>query len=259
MNNTFNTNRFMLLFKKQTMEHLKTYLMSLGVLAGIMALLFVFVYYVNDGKIYPQIQQVVFLNFMLLSGTIFTSMIFADLGDKKKAIPLLTLPVSHFEKYLVAWIYSFMIFLTAFVILFYAVDATAVSLGNLKAVVKNPVINVFSTNSMIWTAFPVYAALHSICFTGAIFFEKLHFIKTAFSFFLILIIVSLINYPLVRLIFNVDVENAPPFTSVRVNIDHGSWQIEPTHSSSIIAFIMIILVALVLWASAYFKLKEKEV
>jgi hypothetical protein len=259
MNNSFNFNRFILLFKKHTLEHYKTYLMSAGVLAGIMTLIFSFIYYSNEGNINLQIQQIIFLNFLLLSGTIFTSMIFSDLGDKKKAISFLTLPVSHLEKYLVAWVYSLVVFLVVFIAIFYLLDFTFLTMANVSKPVKIPLINVFSTETMIWSAFPVYAGFHSFFFTGAILFEKLHFIKTAFGFFLLLTVISILNYPLVKMIFNVEILSAPPFNFIRIQLDKQDWRIEPTESSSLIIFSMILLIALVLWTSAFYKLKEKQV
>jgi hypothetical protein len=259
MSNSFNFNRFILLFRKQTLEQYKTYLMSLAVLAGLITLSFSVVYYGNDGNIYPQIQQVIFLNFLLLSGTIFTSMIFSDLGDKKKAIPFLTLPVSHLEKYLVAWIYSFLVFLIVFIAVFYLLDVTFLTMANGSKPVKLPMINVFSTETMIWSTFPIYASLHALCFTGAIFFEKLHFIKSAFSFFLLFAVISIINYPLVKVIFGVEIASAPPFNSIRIHLDNQDWRIEATKTSSMILLAMVLLIAVVLWLSAYFKLKEKQV
>jgi hypothetical protein len=38
MSNTFNLTRFIRLFKKHTLEHAKTYLLSTGVLAGVTAI-----------------------------------------------------------------------------------------------------------------------------------------------------------------------------------------------------------------------------
>jgi hypothetical protein len=259
MNNNFSLNRFTLLFNKQALEQYRAYLMSIAVLAGILTLLMGFVFYISGNKIPLRAQGPIFLNFLILSGTIFTSMIFADLGDKKKAIPLLILPVSHFEKYLVGWLYSFLIFLVVFTSVFYIIDFSYIGLGNLKNPVKGEILNIFSPEENIWIVFPVYAVLHSIFFLGAILFEKLHFIKTAFCFFIVLIVLTLLNYPLVKLMFNVDVESAIPFASLGVNLSRQFWQIQPTPTGSMIVMVTILVMAVILWVSAYFKLKEKEV
>src|ERR1700735_3627414 len=107
MNNIFNVNRFCRVFIKHTVEHFKSYLMSLTVLIGVMLLGGSFITYMIFDSFMPiAMQSVLFVSILLLAGTIFTSTIFADMGDNKKAIASLTLPASHFEKYLVAWLYS---------------------------------------------------------------------------------------------------------------------------------------------------------
>src|ERR1022692_150129 len=104
MNNTFNIRRFRRLFVKHTVEHYKSYLMSLTVLMGVMILGGSFLIYMIEAPIDKGFQSAIFAMILLLAGTIFTSTIFADLGDTKKAVASLTLPASHFEKYLVAWL-----------------------------------------------------------------------------------------------------------------------------------------------------------
>ncbi|WP_449438391.1 hypothetical protein [Pedobacter steynii] len=182
MNETFNFTRFLNLFKKHTAEQYKTYLMSAGVLIGVLILILGFISYSTRGHMGPTIQAAMFINFLFFSGTIFTSLIFTDLGDRKKSIPALSLPASHFEKYLVAWIYSFVIFQLVFLACFYTIDYLVVAAWNASAEEKMELINVFSPDRKVWASFLIFAVLHSICFLGAVFFEKLHFIKTVFVF-----------------------------------------------------------------------------
>ncbi|MGZ3778849.1 MAG: hypothetical protein ACXVAZ_14400, partial [Mucilaginibacter sp.] len=115
MNDIFDPTRFSRLFIKHTVEHYKNYLMSLGVLIGVLSLgIGFFTYINNDEPMSMPIQTGAFAIVLLLAGTMFTSTIFADMGDKKKSISALSLPASHFEKYLVAWIYSFVLFQVVF-------------------------------------------------------------------------------------------------------------------------------------------------
>src|SRR6202012_5282589 len=112
-----------------------------------------------------------------------------DLGDKKKAIAYLTLPASHFEKYLVAWLYSFLFFLVIYTISFYLV---ALLLLNVKYVPgQSGVINLLQNQHLQIPL--IYAFLHAIAFWGAVYFNKLHFIKTGFVFFVCLGLLILLN------------------------------------------------------------------
>ena len=259
MNNTFNFSRFALLFKKQLVEQGSTYLMSTAVLLGILTIILGFSTYSNDGYISEKTQLAFMVTALFFSGVIFTSMIFSDLGDKKKAIPMLTLPVSHLEKYLVGWLYSFIFFLLIFFTCFYTVDALTVYVGNMHVVHKNEVLNLFSKELKPYYVIPIFALLHSAAFLGAIFFERLHLIKTAFSTLVFVFVIFILNQPLLKMIFKPEIRTAVPFANVGVVDGDHVWYIDSTKDSMHILGIVLILLTVVLWTSAYFKLKEKEV
>lgn len=259
MNETFNFTRFLNLFKKHTAEQYKTYLMSTGVLIGVLILVLGFINYSTHGHMGPVIQGAMFANFLFFSGTIFTSLIFTDLGDRKKSISTLALPASHFEKYLVAWLYSYVIFQLVFLGCFYAIDYLVISIGNANSPDKMELINVFSPDRKVWVSFLVFAILHSICFFGAVFFEKLHFIKTVFSFFIFIAVLCMLNPVLLHTIFQAEIDNGIPFNMVGLIINKENIYIEPTKTSYIIAATIAILISVILWISTYFRLKEKQV
>src|ERR1700712_4678815 len=123
MNNTFNIDRFMLLFKKRSVEQAKTYLLSIAVLTGMLFIILGFNSFTNRGHLDRNPQGIIFMFFLLLGGSIYTSLSFTDMGDKKMAIPALALPASHFEKYLVSWLYSYVIFQLVCVGVFYFADS----------------------------------------------------------------------------------------------------------------------------------------
>jgi hypothetical protein len=259
MNDIFNFTRFVRLFTKHTAEHYKTYLMSTGVLVGVMVLFMGFVTYSTRGHMGANIQGALFFNFLFFSGTIFTSMVFSDLGDRKKSVPALTLPVSHLEKYLVAWLYSFVIFQLIYLACFYAIDFIMITVANASVTDKNEVIHVFSADERYRLAFPMFAVLHAVCFIGSIFFEKLHFIKTVFSFFILLLVLGLLNPVLMKAIFQTEISDAVPFVSVEVILDNRPWQILPNETGNIILLVTSFLIVMALWLGTYFRLKEKQV
>ena len=80
--------------------------MSVTVLTCILLLGGSFMVFMLDVRMEQSLQLLLLGWVILFIGTIFTSTIFADLGDDKKAPGTLTLPATHFEKYLVAWLYS---------------------------------------------------------------------------------------------------------------------------------------------------------
>jgi len=258
MNNTFSFKRFAMLFQKHTLEHIKIYLLSLGVLTGLLFVVLGFMSYTNGGELSSKSQAVVFLFFLVFAGSIFTSLSFSALGDKRKAIPMLTLPTSNFEKYMIAWLYSFVIFQLVYLSIFYLVDVLVLSLST-PVEGKNQLAKLFHINGIEAGFFIVYTFFHALAIWGAVFYEKLHFIKTAFVFFACVIIIVLLNQLILKNLINTAILKSMPFQDLRFM--EGEQQIvlrtQPgfAHTMAVI----IVVCTLLLWCSAFFRLKEKEV
>ncbi len=257
MNKTFNANRFGRLFYKHTTEHYKGYLMALSVLVGVMVLGGSFIVYMMEMPIDKNFQTVIFMIFLLLAGTIFTSTIFAELGEKKKAIAWLMLPASHFEKFLVAWIYSFLAFIVIYTICFYSITLFALTIKQFPG--KPPMIfSVFE--QPVPFLFITYAFLHGFTICGAVWFEKLHFIKTGFVFFIALALLIFFNKLLLDNMLGINVEASPPFSNMRIIVDGTVSNLNVTKSQSVPYVIYLVSVlAVVFWIAAYYRLKEKQV
>jgi len=259
MKNILSFQRFFKLLNKHTKEQYKTHLMSMAVLVGILSLMMGIVAYFNGGEFAVNGQLGFFYIFLFLSGTIFTSMVFADFGDQKKSIPVLTLPVSHFERFLVGWVYSFLFFLVIFVLCFFIIDFIVISVGNINPLVKNELVSIVDKKDQFLIAFLIFGLLHATALLGAIFFEKLHFIKTAFAAFVILIVLQLINVPLINMFFSANKRMQPLFVGINLEENSRSFFITPSDFSNNIVITMFIGVTLLLWTAAFFKLKEKQV
>ena len=255
MNNIFNAKRFGRLFVKHTSEHFKTYFMSLSVLVGVFVLGDSFLYII-PGDIDIGMQSVLFVFVLLAGGTLFTSNIFADLGNPKRAIGTLMLPASHFEKFLVAWLYSFVIYCIVFTGLFYLALIFLVNLNHVPNQ-QSQVFNVFSHPAA--PLFLVFTLLHSISFFGAVFFDKLHFIKTAFCFFIVMAILTLLNTVFLRAIIGQHVKPAIPFGRIDILAGIKYVDVGSIRQSDHAVTYVIIAASLLFWAASYFRLKEKQV
>lgn len=257
MNKTFNAKRFGRLFIKHSTEHYKNYSMSLIALIGVMLLGGSFLVYMAGARMDIGDQWALFAMILLLAGTIFTSTIFADLGDKKKAIPWLLLPASHFEKFLVAWIYSFVVFIIFYTLSFYLADLFVLSIKPLEG--SPPEMFTISSNRAL-QIYLVYAFLHGVAIWGAIYFEKLHFIKTAFVFFISLGILILMNKMLLGAMLGRTVEAAPPFGTLRFTENGQLNNIMLSYKQQDNYFDYLVTgLAIIFWVAAYFRLKEKQV
>jgi len=196
---------------------------------------------------------------MLIGGSIFTSMSFIELGDKKKAIPFLTLPASHFEKYLVAWLYSYVIFQLVFMAGFSLIDSIVIHLGTAPVEERDQQMNVFLMDENFSVVFVIYALFNGLTLLGAVFFEKMHFIKTAVIFFICLIILVLLNNQLLNLFIGKSSQGNVPFQGAGLNEKTNFFRIYPDKSITQYGNYVIELTALLLWIGAFFRLKEKEV
>ena len=255
MNNTFYLPRFLRLLNKHTKEHYKTYLMSVAVLAGLLAATLGYSVYMGWLK-GGESKLAIFYLFLLLAGTIFTSMIFSDLGDKKKAISTLMLPVSHLERFLVGWIYSFVIFQLAFFTCFYAVDFVIMTLCK-YAHPNYRLLNLFNEDSKTLWIFLFFWFLHSVALMGSVFFNKLHFIKTAFVFFMLILLSILFNNIEIRYLFGAGFRGTIPFTGMIMSEDGQEFL-----SSGRYAYvwnICLMVATFCIWTAAFFRMKEKQV
>lgn len=262
MNNTFNLKRFGMLFKKHTVEHSKTYALSTAVLFGVTFLVLLFFSMMNKWHLSDQEQIIVLVFTMSGFGSIFGSMVFADLGDRSKVIPALMLPSSHFEKFLVGLIYSYFIFLIVFVASFCLADFIVVNIGD-HDLEEDKMINVFSnTGRRPVISFLFFTLFHAFVFWGSVFFKKLHFVKTTIVFFLCLGGLALINGLVLNMFLaaHTRFSASMPFNPIMIiNADNSYLaSLEPTEKMEMYGKVIFVVVVLLFWTTTYFKLKEKE-
>ena len=256
MNNVFNLRRFTQLFVNHTVANYRNYLMSFGVLMGILFLVMVFMASGKNFTLSESARQIYFSIFLFIGGAIFTTGIFSNLGDKRKAIAFLMIPASNFEKLLVGWLYSFVIFHLFYLAGFYMIDAIILSLGK-REVSPSTIMN-FDADFKYSTVLLAFAWLHSIAFFGALSFKKLHFIKTAFVVFVLMLAITLLNKASINLLIDSSVEVEEPFGSLTIYEGVKSYDLKRSELVWLVPYLSGCM-SLLLWAGAYFKLKETEV
>jgi hypothetical protein len=230
--------------------------MGLTVLLGVLLVGGSFLVYLIPAPIDINMQTLLFSTIYFLAGTIFTSIIFADLSDKKKAIGYLTLPASHFEKFIIGWLFSYVIFSLIFTGCFYLVLMLLLNLKHWPNQ-HTEVFNVFAEPMTL--LFVVFTLLHSIAMWGAVFFEKLHFIKTAFCFFIGIVVLTLMNTWFLEKLTGREVRTASPFSNIVFLENNRSVVVAGIRQNDILVVYVIIIGAMILWAAAYFRIKEKQV
>ena len=106
----------------------------------------------------------------------------------------------------------------------------------------------------------VYAFLHAIAFFGAVYFEKLHFIKTAFIFFIIMGVLIVMNKGILSALLGRTVDASPPFGNLHFANSGQTVDIQlgKQHNNPYLIYLIIVL-TFIFWTASYFRLKEKQV
>lgn len=259
MNNYFDLKRFRQLFNKHTSEHFSAYSMAMLALFGMMlSVVLFFSPTQNRGVLNVNFQRDIFLIFLWVSGSIFTSNVFADLGDKRKASSTLMLPASHFEKFLINWIYSYLIFQIVYIGIFYLVIFITSSLGNFQGKGFEIYDLRLDVRATCWI-FLFYMVIHAISFTGSVYFNKLHFVKTTLAFFGIFMLITLFNEPVLELILGRDVGAPMPFFRVVFEEGNDIYRLDVRRMQRFLLMIVPVAISAILWATTYFRLGEKEI
>ena len=272
MNNTFNINRFGLLLKRQWLDFGKIYLISLVVLLGIVVGFYTYSIpsplkdnnFDYDGNLDMRFRYGLFLILGFIFISVVASSYFALLGQKSRAILELMTPASVFEKFLAGVVYTAVISLFSYLLIFYLTDLAFVKYLNshldaFKGLLPNNAIvkPVETITHQVFTdegyrkycsyffAFPFL--ITSIFLLGSVYFNRFHYIKTALS---VMVFIGLASYLVVKLstwLMEGKVANYHHFRK-----EDKDW---------ILLLILLVtsIITLIIWTITYIRLKEKEV
>ncbi|MEO5909873.1 MAG: hypothetical protein ABIP95_03250 [Pelobium sp.] len=275
MNNTFNLKRFGLLIKRHWLEYGKIQLITLGIVAGVILLIYGFTYFgliknsfSNNSLNYTlklSFREPLFVILGLLLLTIATSQHFAPMGQKPKAIIELTLPASTLEKFLIGLLFSVILTILTYLLLFYLIDLAFVSkLKNMyqysevdtttsslvEVVNKRIQPSYFFERNFKLLPKPFYVVpffISSIFLLGSIYFNKFQYLKTMICLMVFFGIWGTFLAYTGEAIFN-------NLTMIRSAVDfNDGTKLEWGFT------ILLTVISMVLWAIAYVRLREKEV
>lgn len=280
MNQVFDFTRFRLLVIRHWMENRQRYLLSLGAIAGLLILWFVFFFMMNNGTtvIREEFQFGTYMFSLFVAGSLFASSLFAPLSSKGRGINYLSIPASHLEKLLVALLYGFVIFFICFTLVFYAVDWLILQITN-PIVASNwkehyptdvftpePVTNVFTVMDQRFDGTPafvfilmVYFSVQSVFLAGSVFFQKFSFIKTVlaglvigFAYWLVMYIILISMLP--------DGGFRDELSGFWIRTDSGMAMVKVPHwMITACKLFFVYCIPPLLWLAAWQRLKEKEI
>lgn len=256
MSQYFNLARFGHLLRKHAAEHARRYLMSIAVLIGGIVVVLGGLTYLTHRPLENELQTVLFMAGLLITGLLFTATVFADMGDMRRAASALLLPASHLEKYLVAWIFSLPVFLVVYLAVFLALDTLVLQwAGHNYPHLPHQLLDLTSSWRPLLTVVASYALVHALTLFGAIYFRSLHIIKISFAVLGLVALVIVLNSQMWKLL-EAQVRPSVPFGDVFVGRDYIS-RIDLPYQLQIVSVLPLVL-AVLLWAAAYARLTEKQ-
>ena len=257
MSQFFNISRFGRLFSKHTTEHAGGYLLATGVLLGGLGLVLGFVAYMSTEPVTPDMQAVIFGMGLLAAGSFFTSTVFALFGDKKQATAALLLPASHWEKYLVGWLYSLPIFLAVYVGCFFLMDSLVLQLGSGGRPAAT--VQLFSHESRLYVVLVAYAVVNAVFLWGSIFFEKQHFVRTAFGVLLAGVVLLAVNFNAMQALVGHKLGTVVPYSTMALQEGKQWYAINLPEAQSAWLGLVPLGLLLLAWAAAYARVTEKQI
>ena len=257
MSQFFNFARFGRLFSKHTTEQGGGYLLATGVLLGGLGLVLGFVAYMSSEPVTPDMQAVIFVMGLLAAGAFFTSTVLAFFGDKKQATAALMLPASHWEKYLVGWLYALPIFLAVYVGCFFLIDSLVLQLGSGGK--PTEMVRLFSGEGKLYYSLLAYAVVNAVFLWGSIFFTRQHFVRTAFGVLLALVVLVALNFQVMQALVGRKLGTVMPYSGMALQEGKVWYSIKLPEAQSAWFGLVPLGIMLLAWAAAYRRVTEKQI
>ncbi len=249
----FNMSRFGLLIRRQSLLHSNSWIIALVSVAGsIIFIAFMSLIFSRNDSWISSFNSFGVIAFFI-TGLVFASLSFSEMGTYTRSLQYVTLPASRFEKFFAAWLISSV---------FYFIAATIMLMFS-SAFVGLLSVLIFKGNFLMFQPFTMkfaetalaYFIAHSIFFLGAAWFRKAAFFKTLLTIFILNIItqvwwfiwIVIIINPF-RMIMNKDIMFLPPEHFITL---------EPMIKNTLIGtFVMLAVIFLI---TSWVRFKEREV
>ena len=253
MNQYFSPARFGRLLRKHLAEHAAAYALSSIVLLGGLLAVMSFLSYMSGGDGLSQSGQVALFTLGLLgAGSFFASTALAEYSQGSRAALALTMPASHLEKYLVAWLVSVPGVLVVFTAAFYLADWLVLAASGHPDRVVNLLLG---SKEWLLTTLVFFLLLHAVALWGSIFFRRQPLVRTGFLVFALVAALTLLNYQALGLLLGTKLGFSLPLSQVRLN--QGARLSLPESQEQWVGWVPVALVAL-LWPAAYARLTEQQ-
>ena len=263
MNDTFNIKRFGWLFKKTLLER-PAQLFGMTSLTLVVILLMYAI--LKSLSPWDVAQNGSFMIGLAGGGSFLASFVFNYFSSNAAGSSYLTLPASHFEKWLCAVLISVVLFTIIFLVFYRVVDTTFVASYHKSLDPKSPFYKEIY-NSVQILPYDEFVALQTyrmfVNFTGAILvgslcFNKAAYIKVALIVCGLFIAGTFLNGLIAQAVFD-NVDRALPYYGVFIPVGKEFGKIVlPSYASKAVSICILYIVPAILLVTAYVRLREKE-
>ncbi|MGI8636650.1 MAG: hypothetical protein ACR2KZ_14735, partial [Segetibacter sp.] len=178
----------------------------------------------------------------------------------------LTLPASHFEKWLCAVLITGVLFTTVFLAFYRIIDLTFVTMYHTALDPKSPfykqmyeAVQVLPYDGFVASkTYMMFVNFTTAMLVGALYFNKAAFIKVSLIVCGLFIAGSYLNYYIAKAVFD-NVDKALPYYAVFLTVGKEFGKvILPAYASKAVDICILYIVPAVLLATSYIRLREKE-
>ncbi|MGD1890218.1 MAG: hypothetical protein ACFB15_06430 [Cyclobacteriaceae bacterium] len=258
MNQHFNLTRFGLFLKYYWAENSRSYLISLGLVLGIMLLLMLPIVrstHYNDMLFF--LHALGWFGGVLLGGSLYTSTAFNAYASPERGVSTIMLPASRLEKF-AAILLAHLFFVVLIYLVGYWLHDSLVALAN-QAIPNDMRLYSAAPYEVLLTLGFSYAILQGAVFLGSLYFPKNSLIKTLGILLVVVVLTFVFNLSLAYH-FTGYPQNVMAFPFSPWNLFDGQRYLisYPSPISDVVkAFLGLVVVALV--GITYVRLKEIEI
>ncbi|MDQ2719370.1 MAG: hypothetical protein M3Z26_06355 [Bacteroidota bacterium] len=263
MNNTFNIKRFGKLLKKTLLERpMNTYGFT-GLILAVTLILYAVLKTLSGFDMAQRLTLFVGIT----GGSFFlASFAFGFFSTNASGSSFLTLPASHFEKWLCAVLITGVLYPLIFLIFYRIIDTSFVAIYHNSLDTASPFykqqyeqVYKFDLNGIIarniYIMFFIYTGAMLL---GALYFNKVAVIKVALVLCAVFIFAFGLNWLLAIGLFG-SIEDAAPFNHVAISAGKEIGSIElPSRVGKIFLYAIIVVFPAILWLLSFTRLREKE-
>ncbi len=263
MNNTFNATRFGKLLKKTLLERpMHTYGFT-GLVLVVVLILYAVVKTLSG---FDMAQKLTFFVGVTAGSFFLASFVFGYFSSNASGSSFLTLPASHFEKWLCAVLITGVLYPLIFLIFYRIMDSSFVAIYHNSLDTASPFykqlyerVYLFDLTGIVarnvYIMFFIYTGAMLV---GSLYFNKVAVIKVALALCTVFIFTFGLNWLIAIGLFG-SVEDAAPFNHValRAGKDIGSIEL-PTRAGKIFWNTIIYFFPTILWLLSFTRLREKE-